>query len=111
MSTCTIRLDDRVREETTRIASEMGLTFNNVMNILARKFNAGKGFPFPVRLETARKSVFDMSSDEFEAACQAAVDQREDLAKMDFITCLDKETGMPAKVYEDGRADKICKPG
>ena len=39
MSTSTIRLDDGVREETTRIASEMGLTFNAVMNILARKFN------------------------------------------------------------------------
>ena len=36
MSTSTIRLDDGVREETTRIASEMGLTFNAVMNILAQ---------------------------------------------------------------------------
>ena len=51
MATSTIRLDDGVREETTRIASEMGLTFNAVMNIMARKFNAEKGFPFPVRLE------------------------------------------------------------
>lgn len=42
MSTCTIRLNEDVREETTRIASEMGLTYNAVMNILARKFNAEK---------------------------------------------------------------------
>lgn len=107
MSTSTIRLDDGVREETTRIASEMGLTFNAVMNILARKFNAEKGFPFPVKLETAQKTVFDMSSDEFEAACQAAVDQREDVIKMDYVTRLDKETGMLTKVYADGRVEYV----
>lgn len=94
MSTSTIRLDDGVREETTRIASEMGLTFNAVMNILARKFNDEKGFPFPVRLETAQKTVFDMSSDEFKAACQAAVAQRENATTMNYVTRLDKETGM-----------------
>ena len=63
-TTSTVRLDDGVREETTRIASEMGLSFNAVMNILARRFNAEKGFPFPVRLTIAQKSVFDLSSDE-----------------------------------------------
>ena len=107
MSTSTIRLDDGVREETTRIASEMGLTFNAVMNILARKFNAEKGFPFPVRLETAQKTVFDMSSDEFEAACRDAVAQREDVAVMDYITRFDKESGMITKVYADGRVEYV----
>lgn len=107
MSTSTIRLDDGVREETTRIASEMGLTFNAVMNILARKFNAEKGFPFSVRLETAQKTVFDMSSDEFVDACRAAVAQREDVIKMDYVTRLDKETGMLTKVYEDGRVEYV----
>ena len=107
MSTSTIRLDDGVREETTRIASEMGLTFNSVMNILARKFNAEKGFPFPVKLETAQKTVFDMSSDEFEEACQAAVAQREDYTTMDYVTRLDKESGMLTKVYADGRVEYV----
>lgn len=107
MSTSTIRLDDGVREETTRIASEMGLTFNAVMNILARKFNAEKGFPFPVKLETAQKTVFDMSSDEFEVACQMAVAEREDYPTMDYVTRLDKETGMLTKVYADGRVEYV----
>ena len=103
MSASTIRLDDGVREETTRIAAEMGLTFNAVMNILTRKFNAEKGFPFPVRLETAQKTVFDMSSDEFQIACRNAVAQREDTAAMEYVTRLDKESGMITKVYADGR--------
>ena len=107
MPTSTIRLDDGVREETTRIASEMGLTFNAVINILARKFNAEKGFPFPVRLETERKTVYDMSSDEFEAACQAAVAQRDDAPAMDYVTRLDKETGMITRVYADGRVEYV----
>ena len=47
MSTTSIRMDDEVREETTRIAAELGLSFNAVINILARKFNAEKGFFFP----------------------------------------------------------------
>jgi len=50
MSTHTIRLDDGVKEETTRIADALGLNFNLVVNTLLRKFNAAKGFPFPVRL-------------------------------------------------------------
>ena len=107
MSTSTIRLDEGVREETTRIASEMGLTFNAVMNILARKFNAEKGFPFPVRLESAQKTVFDMSSDEFEAACREAIAQREDAGTMDYVTRLDKESGMITKVYTDGRVEYV----
>lgn len=107
MPTSTIRLDDGVREETTRIASEMGLTFNAVINILARKFNAEKGFPFPVRLEAERKTVYDMTSDEFEAACQAAVARRDDAPAMDYVTRLDKETGMITKVYADGRVEYV----
>ena len=107
MATSTIRLDEGVREETTRIASEMGLTFNAVMNILARKFNAEKGFPFPVKLETAQKTVFDMSADEFETACRDAVAQREDVISMDYVTRLDQESGMISKVYADGRVEYV----
>ena len=107
MSTCTIRLDEGVREETTRIASEMGLTFNAEMNILARKFNAEKGFPFPVKLETAQKTMFDMSSDEFEIACKEAVAQRKDAVPMDYVTRFDKESGMITKVYADGRVEYV----
>lgn len=107
MSTSTIRLDDGVREETTRIASEMGLTFNAVMNIMARKFNAEKGFPFPVRLDVEQKTVYDMSSDEFEQACQAAVAQRDDIPTMDYVTRIDNETGMITKVFADGRLEYV----
>ena len=107
MATSTIRLDDGVREETTRIASEMGLTFNAVINILARKFNAEKGFPFPVRLETAQKTVFDMSSDEFETACKDAVAKRDDSIATDYVDRFDKESGMITKVYADGRVEYV----
>lgn len=107
MATSTIRLDDGVREETTRIASEMGLTFNAVMNIMARKFNAEKGFPFPVRLETGPKTVFDMSSDEFESACRQAVAERTEVPAMEYVTRFDKETGMITKVYADGKVEYV----
>ena len=107
MSTSTIRLDDGVREETTRIAAELGLSFNAVMNILARKFNAEKGFPFPVKLEKVQKTVFDMSSDEFEAACQRAVAQRDDGPVTDYVTRFDDESGMIAKFYADGRVEYV----
>lgn len=107
MSTTTIRLDDGVREEATRIASEMGLTFNAVINILTRKFNAEKGFPFPVRLETAKQTPFDLSPDEFEQACQKAVSEREAVSSMDYVTRLDRETGKLIKVYPDGRTEYV----
>ena len=107
MSTSTIRLDEGVREETTRIASEMGLSFNAVVNILVRKFNAERGFPFPVKLETAQKTVFDMSSDEFETACREAVAHREDVTTMDYVTRIDEASGMITKVYADGRVEYV----
>ncbi|MBO6267424.1 MAG: type II toxin-antitoxin system RelB/DinJ family antitoxin [Synergistaceae bacterium] len=98
MATSTIRLDDGVREETTRIAAKMGLSFNAVINIMARKFNAEQGFPFPVRLETAEKTVFDLSSDEFEQTCRWAVAEREAVPAMEYVTRLDQETGAEAAV-------------
>lgn len=108
MSTSTIRLDDGVREETTRIASQMGLTFNAVMNIMARKFNETKGFPFPVRLEVVDKTVFDMSSDDFEAACRKAVAERDDqIPVTDYITRFDAEAGKVVKIYSDGRKEYV----
>ncbi len=107
MSTRTIRRDDGGREETTRSAAEMGRSCNAVMNIMARKFNSEKGFPFAVKLETAQKTVFDMSSDEFEAACQNAVAQREDVPAMDYVARFDKESGMIAKIYSDGRVEYV----
>lgn len=107
MSTSTIRLDDGVREETTRIAAEMGLSFNAVMNIMARKFNAEKGFPFPVRLETAQKTVFDLSSDEFEAACKKAVAERDNGPVKEYVARLDPETGRLMKAYPDGRVEYV----
>jgi antitoxin component of RelBE/YafQ-DinJ toxin-antitoxin module len=108
MATSTIRLDDGVREETTRIASQMGLSFNAVMNIMARKFNEVKGFPFPVRLETAEKTVFDLSSDDFEQACRKAVAERDDTVPVtDYITRFDTETGKVVKVYADGRKEYV----
>ena len=106
-TTSSIRLDDGVREETTRIAAEMGLTFNAVMNIMARKFNAEKGFPFPVRLTTAQKSVYDLSSDEFDAACKKAVEERNTEAVTDYVTRFDIETGKIMKVYQDGRVEYV----
>ena len=107
MSTSTIRLDDGVREETTRIAAEMGLSFNAVINIMARKFNAEKGFPFPVRLETAEQTVVDLTSDEFEVACRKAVSERDAVPTMNYVTRLDHETGKLMKTYPDGRTEYV----
>lgn len=45
----TIRIDKDVKDEATRIASQLGISFNMVVNILLRRFNADKGFSFPVR--------------------------------------------------------------
>lgn len=59
------------------------------------------------RKKEAQKTVIDMSSDEFEAACQEAVAQRTDVPVMDYVTRIDKESGMIAKIYEDGRVDYV----
>ena len=107
MSTTSIRMDDEVREETTRIAAELGLSFNAVINILARKFNAEKGFFFPVRLDTEEKTVFELDSEEFLLACKKAVSQRDTLPAMPYVTRLDGETGKLMKVYEDGRVEYV----
>lgn len=107
MTTSTIYLDDGVCEETTRIAAELGLSFNAVMNILARKFIAERGFPFPVRLETADKTVFDWSPDEFDLACKNAVAGRDSTPVGDYVTRFDPETEKIMKVYHDGRVEYV----
>ena len=109
MSTSTIRIDDGIKEETTRIAARLGLTFNGVVNILLRKFNEEKGFPFAVRLEDKPgKSVFDMDSAEFEGLCREAVANREDNPSPPFVMNIDGE-GRVYKRYGDGRTEYVLK--
>ena len=108
MATSTIRIDDGIREETSRIAAQLGLTFNGVVNILLRKFNAVQGFPFEVRIEELREaSVFDMTSLDFEKACKEAVANREDFAQAEHVTRLDRETGRIVKKFKDGRVEYV----
>ena len=107
MASCTIQLDDDVREETTRIAEQLGLSFNAVINIMARKFNAEKGFPFPVRLENAGKTVFDFSAAEFEQACKTAVKNRRNGPFQEYVTRMDPETGAVVKIYPEGRVEYV----
>ena len=57
--------------------------------------------------ETEKKTVYDITSDEFEKACQAAVSQRDEVPAMDYVTRLDKESGMIIKVYTDGRVEYV----
>lgn len=107
MSTNTIRLNDGVKEETCRIAGQMGLTFNSVVNILLKKFNETKGFPFPVVLENEQKSVFDMNNEEFIALCRQAVEERDAVPQMEYVTTIDEETGLLVKKYWDGRVEYV----
>lgn len=108
MATNTIRIDDGIKEETSRIADAMGLSFNAVVNIMLRKFNAVKGFPFAVCLETSQdKTVFDLNSDEFEAACRRAVEERELNPTMEYVTLIDRESGQLIKKYQDGRVEYV----
>jgi antitoxin component of RelBE/YafQ-DinJ toxin-antitoxin module len=85
MATSTIRLDDGVREETTRIASQMGLSFNAVMNIMARKFNEVKGFPFPVcpyaKMHTLYPSKTEVANGTVSSKISAVKKVNENLSK------------------------------
>ena len=108
VSTNTVRIDDDIHEETLRIATGLGLTFNSVVNILLRKFVAEKGFPFPLKLESETdKTVFEMDSEEFIAACKTAVANRNANPVHDFVTLFDAETGKLVKKYDDGRTEYV----
>ena len=108
VSTNSIRVDEKTKAETVRIAKEMGLSFNAVVNILLRKFNTDKGFPFPVKLVPKRPvSVFDMSSEEFELACREAVSTRDAVPVAEYTTLLDDETGNLMRKYADGRVEYV----
>lgn len=107
MATNTIRTDAGVKEEATRIADQLGLTFNAVVNILLMKFNETQGFPFPVTLKNEQKDVFTLDSSEFEAACRKAVAEREPVSRMDYVTTIDADTGMLVKKYWDGRVEYV----
>ena len=104
----TIRIDKDVTDEATRIASQLGISFNMVVNILLRRFNADKGFSFPVRLpDLHEKDVFDMTSAEFEQACELAVKERVANPQMDYVTQIDADSGQLIKKYADGREEYV----
>lgn len=99
----TIRIDKDVKDEATRIASQLGISFNMVVNILLRRFNADKGFSFPVRLpDLHEKDVFDMTSAEFEQACELAVKERVANPQMDYVTQIDADSGQLIKNMQMG---------
>lgn len=103
----TIRIDDGVKEEATRIADQLGMSFNMVVNILLHKFNNDKGFAFPIQLPPAPKTVFDMTSTEIEVACKEAVAEREPNPTAEYALRLDKESGQMIKKYADGRIEYV----
>lgn len=107
MAISTVRLDDGVKEETSRIADKLGLTFNSVVNIMLMRFNEEKGFPFPVKLDEGQKNVFDLTSTEFEDACRKAVSEREPVPSMDYVTEVD-DSGLIVKKYKDGRVEYVA---
>ena len=51
MSEVEIELEDGVLQETQKIAAQMGLTIDEILTILLRKFNSEKGFFFPINLQ------------------------------------------------------------
>lgn len=107
MAVNTIRIEDSVKQETTEIAARLGLTFNAVVNILLRKFNETRGFPFEVRLSSnASPQVFDMSTEEFDALCKDAVHNREPVPSMEYTTMMD-DSGNIYKQYADGRVEYV----
>ena len=48
MAEVEIVVDDDILAETTQIATQMGLSVDEVLDILLRKFNTEGGFFFPV---------------------------------------------------------------
>lgn len=73
MATCSVCVDEKTIEEAEEIASQIGLTLDEAVNVLLYKFVEEKGFPFPVKLkETQPKLYSEMTMDEFEQACRKA---------------------------------------
>ena len=106
--TTTIRVDKDVKNETSRIAKKMGMNFNMVVNILLAKFNADKGFSFPLNLQEEEKDVFDLDSEEFMILCREAVKNRSDVPQpAEYVTTIDSETGQIVKKYKDGRLEYV----
>lgn len=108
MATNSIRIDDATKQETTRIANELGITFNAVVNILLKKFNAEGGFFFPVKTEPKPiESVLGMTSEEFSQACKDAVKNREPNPRFPYTARIDQKTGLLMKQYADGRVEYV----
>jgi len=108
MSTQSIRIDIETKEKASKIAEELGLTFNGVVSILVRQFNRDKGFAFPIQcMETPEKNVFTMTMDEIEAACQAAVLEDSSEPAVEYVTLFDEELGTFYKKYWDGRVEYV----
>lgn len=108
MATNSIRIDDATKKEATRIANELGITFNAVVNILLRKFNAEGGFFFPVKTNSKpMESMLGMTSEEFDQACKDAVNNRTPNPTFPYTVRIDQKTGLLIKQYADGRVEYV----
>lgn len=54
-----------------------------------------------------KKTFFDMTPAEIEAACKKAVAEREGNPTMDYVTLLDEKIGRIIKKYKDGRIECV----
>ena len=108
MATQSIRIDDKVKDEATAIAEELGLTFSTVVNLLVRKFNSDGGFSFPIQIKGAsERNAFTMSLEEIETAAQAAMFVDSSEPAVEYVTMFDEETGKFCKRYWDGRVEYV----
>ena len=108
MNEKTFNIDKEVYDEAVEIAAMQGYGIDEVVNTLLTKFNAEKGFFFPLDPEEIRKrSIFSMNSDEFEQACKYAVTHRKDVPGHNYVTLLDEATGKLIKKFKDGHTEDV----
>ena len=48
-----------------------------------------------------------MSTEEFTALCRQAVEERDTVPRMEYVTTIDKDTGLLMKKYWDGRVEYV----
>ena len=106
MSVTSIRIDDNVKKETVRIADQLGLSFNAVIDISLRQFNRNKGFAEPLCLAEETKNYMDMTPKETENTIQDMVQKRSESDPDAFTTMFD-ESGRLCRRYDDGRVEYV----
>lgn len=99
-------MDKAFEAQVAKIASDMGITIDAVLNMLLEQFFKSTGSSCRP-CEESEINLIEKPTKEFEAFCQETIKNRKDVAAFPHITDYDAERNAIVKIFADGGKEYV----